>query len=669
MALRPAQSRLLVAFALMLTGTCVRPAAVWADGAAVLKVDETTEIDAVGNANVRSTVNAPTVVYTTLKNNTPNVALLLRKFGVGRGWAIVENADAKFNDVKSRIEITYSVRGFARVEQGNRWSIPVSKEAALELLEAHDRTAIFQGTINSASGVLNVVERVIAPEGSKNLKANAQCSSFGYEFSPKIKDGGRSDATFELENKEAIMGCLAKCYSNEGFGLMWVGKSRFDNTGTSTLSDYRVRFRISGFSDWSTWRHSSKVYPGQTVVDSFYPVLDLEKLGLLTGSRTASLECEYQYKRADGQPVVETDTKKLQLLGYNETIFSGLAPGEVTSLQEEREFIPAVLASFTSPNDPVVQQLVGRVSGLVPHGANNAAGSNESAFAFAKALYEWMVANRIAYQTPPAYVNGSNRGQHIKYPRDVLRNHSGTCIDLAIFWASACESVSLQTALVVTKDHCFPVVRLPQGGILAIEATGIVGLRFEEAVKYGTKEVEQFKDRADLATFVDVMQMRQNGVQPIDLPKISDTYLTDLGYQFALPKAAPVATTSSTAPAKADNGASPASDSNRKTNEGSILQALVGNWTGSVQGPEGRTIRASMSLRGDGTMTCVFEAQFANGETRKIQGNGQWKVSDRTLVMTDEDGVTYFPFEMKENQLSLFIANLGVEINFSRTQG
>ena len=75
-----------------------------------------------------------------------------------------------------------------------------------------------------------------------------------------------------------------------------------------------------------------------------------------------------------------------------------------------------------------------------------------------------MVANHIAYQTPPSYVNGHTNGQHIKYARDVLRNHSGTCIDLAIFFASACESVNLQTALVITKGHCFPVVRLPQGG-------------------------------------------------------------------------------------------------------------------------------------------------------------------------------------------------------------
>ena len=665
MIVRSTQARLWFAVLMTVLGTSLRPGVATAQSAAVLKVDETTEIDAIGNANVHSTITAPTVTYTALKTKTPNVALLLRQFGVGRGWAAVENADAKFNDVKSRIEIAYTVRGFARIEQGTRWSIAVEKDAALELLEAHDRSAIFQGTVSSQAGAINVIERVLVPIGSKNLKANAQCSSFTYDFTPSIPKGDRSDATFELNGRDSVMGCLAKVYSNESFGTLWVGKSRFENTGNATLSDYRIRFRIAGFSDWSTWRHSTKVYPGQSVVDPFFPVFDLEKLSVLTGSRSASLECEYQYRKADGELVTETDTKKLQLLGYNETIFSDLAPGEVTSLAESQEYIPYVLASFTSPNDPVVQQLVGRVSGLVPNGANNAAGSNENAFAFAKALYDWMVANRIAYQTPPLYVNGNTTGQHIKYARDVLRNHSGTCIDLAIFWASACESVNLQTALVVTKNHCFPVIKLPQGGILAVEATGIVGHSFEEAVKYGTKEVEEVKDRADLATFVDVIKMRLGGVQPIDLPKVSDTYLTDLGYQFSA-KVAPVANQNA-APAKpAENKVS---ETEKKPADPSVVAAIAGRWRGSVESQQGATIRAGLNLQADGGMSYIVEAHYANGEVRKIQGSGQWKVSDKVIVMTDQDGVTYFPFEMKDNKLALFIANLGVEINFSRVQG
>jgi hypothetical protein len=358
----------------------------------------------------------------------------------------------------------------------------------------------------------------------------------------------------------------------------------------------------------------------------------------------------------------------MQLLGYNETIFTGLAPGEITNFQEAAEFIPYVVASFTSPNDPVVQQLVGRISGLVSNGANNAAGSNESAFEFAKTLYDWMVTNHIAYQTPPSYVNGSTNGQHIKYARDVLRNHSGTCIDLAIFFASACESVNLQTQLVITKGHCFPVVRLPQGGLLAIEATGIVGMNFEEAVKYGTKEVEQLKDRSDLATFVDVLQMRRNGIQPIDLPKVSDTYLTDLGYQFTA-KPATVAKPAAPASAKPDKGATAATDSNEGSSEGSVPGAFVGKWSGSHTSPEGRTIRAALNLQTNGTMTFEFEVQPTNGESRKTQGAGQWKVRDRNLVLSNDSGVTYFPFEMKDGQLTLFFASLGVDVILARSQG
>ncbi len=137
MARKSLKARLLLAFALVLTVTCVRPATVKAEGAALLKVDEMTEIDGRGNATAHMTVTAPTAVYTTMKSNTPNVALLLRRLGVGRGWSALENADAKFNDVKNRLEITYQVRGFARVEQGKRWSVGVDKDASLELLEAH----------------------------------------------------------------------------------------------------------------------------------------------------------------------------------------------------------------------------------------------------------------------------------------------------------------------------------------------------------------------------------------------------------------------------------------------------------------------------------------------------------------------------------------------------
>ena len=124
MSIRSVKARLLVAFALTLIGSCVRPSPANAESAAILKVDETTEIDAMGNATVKSMISAPTVVYTNIKTTNPNVNLLLRKFGIGRGWAVLENADAKFNDVKNRVEITYAC---ADSPASNRASAGVSR--------------------------------------------------------------------------------------------------------------------------------------------------------------------------------------------------------------------------------------------------------------------------------------------------------------------------------------------------------------------------------------------------------------------------------------------------------------------------------------------------------------------------------------------------------------
>src|SRR5579862_8287000 len=235
-----------MAVSLTMVGAAARPLAALADDAAVVKVVEVTEIDNVGNAAVKSTISVPTAVYTALKVNTPNVALLLRKFGIGRGWAVLENVDAKFNDVNNRIEISYAVRAFARNEQGHRWTVPIEKAAALELVDIHDRTAIYQGVVSSSGGPVNAIERVVVPAGSTNLKNNAGVDSFSYEFTPKFTNGDRTEMSFQIENKDSVMGCLAKCYSNERFGALWVAKSRFDNTGDSAFTDYRVRFRIAG---------------------------------------------------------------------------------------------------------------------------------------------------------------------------------------------------------------------------------------------------------------------------------------------------------------------------------------------------------------------------------------------------------------------------------------
>ena len=154
MASRSVTARWLLALTLVITGTCLRTAAK-AASAAVLKVDETTEIDSIGNATVHSTMTAPTVVYTAMKTNTPNVALMFRKFGVGedgKSWKMpMQNSTTSKIAWRSRTS-SEDLPASNRATAGwCRWT----KTPRLEMLESHDRSAIFQGTINSSGIIVN----------------------------------------------------------------------------------------------------------------------------------------------------------------------------------------------------------------------------------------------------------------------------------------------------------------------------------------------------------------------------------------------------------------------------------------------------------------------------------------------------------------------------------
>jgi hypothetical protein len=614
-------------------------------GEVTFKVKRTVKLDAVGNADVRMQVAAPTNVYTTLKTRNPNIAVLMRKLGAGRAWNIVENVDGSFNDMQSTIDIHYTERGVARIERDNKWTIPFGSDAPPELVDLHDTIAIWEEASNTELGLATMILRVECPAGSTNLKNDTSARCFSYDFQPQLAVTGKAGATFGVDNKDAIMSCLAKCYSNEKFSNLWAARSRFDNTGSTLLSDYRVRFRIAGFTAWSPWRHTSKIYPGQVVVDPYYPVFDFEKLNGVTGPRPAMLETEYEYSRPDGQKVAESDSRKLDILGYNETIFSGLPLSEIMNFADRMEYMPAVLASFTTSSDPVIQQLAGRVSGRA--GGAAAAAHNEDAVKFLRAFNDFLAQNKVAYQTPPSFVHGEQFGQHIKYGRDVLHNHAGTCIDLAILWASTCEAVGLRPVLVVIPSHCFPAVYLPEGQLVAIESTAVGHVPFEKVIELGTQDLQKAQQGDSI--IVDISSMRKAGIQSLDLPAISSTFLADEGYRF---DAQPQRVVSQ----EGDNGQTQAQ----------AAPSIIGVWEYQGPTPVGN-VDVGLALKEDGRMGFAIIMQ-ADGQQKQFKSSGTWRVTDNTLVTSDQTGTKSFQFQFRGGQLSVYCPGLQTWVNFHRVQ-
>jgi hypothetical protein len=635
-------------FVLSITLTC---SGLHAQEQTTVKIKQNITLDPVGNAKVHMTITLPTNLYTNLKSKSPNVAIILRKLGAGRGWAILENVDGNFNDMQNCVEIHYLQRGFARIKHGKTWSIPFALGSGLDLVDLHGTTAIYQETGNSQIGLSTAIIRVECPEGSVNLKSNAEAKAFTYEFAPTVSPNGSVDATFAVEHKDAVMSCLAKCYSNERFANLWAARSRFDNSGSAVLSDYRVRFRIEGFSAWSEWHQTSKVYPGQTVVDPYYPVFDLDKLNVLTGPRPVMLETEYEYHRLNGEKVTESDSRKLEILGCNQTIFSGLASSEMMNFSDRLEYIAPVLASFTMPSDPVIQELAGRISGRA--GGVGAAFTNAEASKFLRSLYDWMVDNGIAYQSPPTYVNGSQFGQHIKYGRDVLRNHAGTCIDLAILWASTCEAVGLHTVLIVIPGHCFPAVYLPEGQLVAIESTGIGKCDFNKAVEIGQQDLQKANQGESIVA--DIPTLRKSGIMSLDLPPLSPNFLSESGYRFDIKRQV------------REHAPQTRTVQYDQPNQPQPARSVVGLWGYTGRLGE-RDVDMGLSLREDGRMCFVMITKGADGQPVQLKSLGTWRVDGEYLVLTDETGTNQFKYSADGDKLAIQMPGQNTAVLFHRAQ-
>ncbi|MBL8891051.1 MAG: hypothetical protein JNL67_13800, partial [Planctomycetaceae bacterium] len=202
--------------------------------------------------------------------------------------------------------------------------------------------------------------------------------------------------------------------------------------------------------------------------------------------------------------------------------------GESITWHEQNEYLPFVMAAFCTSDDPVIQQLAGRVSGM---GNGLAASLNdEAAIAFLQSLWLFMEHNRIVYQTPPTMQMNNTFGQNIKYARDVLRNRAGTCIDLAVFWASAAKAVGLEAHVVLIPGHAYPVIKLPSGQMVPIEATLIGRGTIRDAVETGMKNLAELNAKPNFE--VSVSEYQNAGIRCLELPAVSDNWLEEQKYEF-----------------------------------------------------------------------------------------------------------------------------------------
>jgi hypothetical protein len=267
----------------------------------------------------------------------------------------------------------------------------------------------------------------------------------------------------------------------------------------------------------------------------------------------------------------------------------------------------------------------------------------------------------LRYQTPTDDILDGTHSQTVMYGRDVLNKKAGTCIDLAILYASACRAVGLEPLLVLPPGHCYPVIRLPapltftlttregqkqvRTQYIGVEATMIGKAPFEAAWQQGTLvQFVEHKDRAS-TLIVDVCEEQARGVRPLPFPALSlkDIGISDDDARWAgltpggPPQGGqPQGGTPQGGRAPGNGGFVP-----QPTPEGERKPANpVGQWFASGRFPDGTAYEYTLTLAKDGTYKLVQKLlkMLPRGGAVPSQQTitGTYKVGQESIVFTTD---------------------------------
>jgi tetratricopeptide (TPR) repeat protein len=513
-------------------------------GVPVARTEVDVEVDAVGDSRFSATFRLPPQVHKTFKHlvsrpyleggvlkwREPKMVNVLRALDLESAGSLLEGLDGSYD--ADAIRVRGREVGWAKQRNGH-WvnSLTTERKNRYRITRKTYRDGVpvvtLRCLVNSA-GFQEVVQvQATLPHGAHDIRVENEPNQLVYRASPPAKGGG-GRPSFNLQTKPHVMSALYKLYGDRRFQKLWVARGLFRNAGEETLTDYRVRFRLGGYSEWSRWETCDVVHPGQTVVDPFYPVIDA-RVRELHAPTPVDVQVEYSYVRPGGEKVSDTYSERTRLLGMNEGVFSDIEVDRDSSWYEMFKDAPLVLASFTSANDPAILDVVG----LLGHatGGTGTSLNDREAVIFLRALYDLMRAN-IKYETTPGNRIDGLLHQHLKYGRDVLRSKSGTCVNTAIFYASVVEAAGLDALIFVIKGHAFAGARLPDSGKLVLvettKATRKGGEAFEAAVASASKTYAE-ATALGLILPVDIRLQRQRGVTPPELPDVGKDPLREWG--------------------------------------------------------------------------------------------------------------------------------------------
>ncbi len=483
----------------------------------------------------------PESYYDVVKANYPDLYVLFRDV-INNGHAHWEvnrsTVNISANDATESIHLQMSVLGAAFCKE-KQWRLELSKG---ETLVTKSKNKVITSTvfINSSGTMMNDTNTYILPDNASQIHLDTDQRVLAWDM-PTPHATGSPELDLNLLYHKDIMSSDYKVYADPGIdnGEYWIAKSVVRNTGHAPMYNVKVSYSLGEYADSAAPDTYSYVMPGGAAVSCYYPLIS-DKVAAFKTENPAHLTVTCSYQDAHGHTHTEQHTRLVSLLGINQFVFTNLTADQVqmtnavSNWMDMNNNAPLIAAYVTKTDDPV-KQFAGYISDLA--GGVAAADSDKDAITWLQAAYNLELVNDIVYQTPSGFLDGSHFMQDVKFPRDTLRAKSGTCIDLAILYASLADSVGMNANLMLVPGHCFSVIKLPGGQMIGVENTGLGGGNerrgFAWAVKMGTKELQQhLQDGRFYLINIDKAQ-GQYHITPPSLPPVDANFLRECGIHRA----------------------------------------------------------------------------------------------------------------------------------------
>lgn len=316
----------------------------------------------------------------------------------------------------------------------------------------------------------------------------------------------------EVVNLRDIFSNTYKLYEQDG-----IGRIKLTNNTNKTIEKIKVSFALNNVMDFPTEGKIDKLLPGQSEEVSLKAVFNNTILTITEDSSIqAVIEASYFQ---DGKQVVFSKNPTLTVYDKH----------RMTWVEHDR------LASFVTPKDTPIINFVRSIA------TQFSETKDESQLA--AVLFDAMGVIGLTYIQNPtdpyqvsiaktATTEKTDTIDYVQYPRETLERKSGDCVDLVAFYATALESMSINTRMIEVPDHLLMMFStgisadadgytmddmyvIHEGKLWIPVETTIVGKPFIKAWELGAANYYKWKDKG--LVFLDIHDS-WNTYKPATLP-------------------------------------------------------------------------------------------------------------------------------------------------------